>query len=315
MGATGLVISAATLGIVFYHASGGYAPSRAAATSKDLPLSPSHFTPVSVTSSKQSDGVGLTRLISLKVPKHLMPPPESTEPIFSVYLKDSDIQVERPYTPLKGINSEGEMHFWVKKYEHGEVGRWFHRRLVGETVEIRGPIKTLEWEDGKWDEVVLVCHSEETGSKFEMSILLPPQISGGTGITPFYQLLHKEFAMKHLNRSDDRIQPRPLRQTHFTLMHASPSTDTLPPPIILDDLRGWALTHPDRLTVKVFVDDKRLSASENIFQTRIDAASIEKVRQERSLVKSASWLDWARGAPQKKNTDKKVLFMVCGPEP
>lgn len=154
--AGGLVLSAATLGLVLYEVSGGFAPSRSAATSSSLPLSPSHFTPVQVVSSEKSDSLGQHKLIKLKLAKELTPPSSTVAPVFSVYLKDSDIQVERAYTPLKGLDENGEMLFWVKRYEHGEVGRWFHRQKVGEQVEIRGPMRTLDWEDGKWDEVVLV---------------------------------------------------------------------------------------------------------------------------------------------------------------
>lgn len=152
--AGGIFLSAATLGAVLFEASGGSKPSRATITSSALPLSPSHFTPVEVTQSTPTGTTGTHKLISLKVPPRLktVPPP----PVFSVYLKDSDIQVERPYTPLKGLESDGTMTFWVRRYDHGEVGRWFHRRKVGETVEIRGPVTTLEWQDGRWDEVILV---------------------------------------------------------------------------------------------------------------------------------------------------------------
>jgi len=73
-----------------------------------------------------------------------------------MYIKDSDIQVERPYTPLEGIDARGQLHFWVKRYEGGEVGRWLHERKVGEKVEMRGPVHIREWRDGEWDEVVMV---------------------------------------------------------------------------------------------------------------------------------------------------------------
>jgi cytochrome-b5 reductase len=78
-------------------------------------------------------------------------------PIWSIYIKDDDIQVERPYTPLEGVSEDGRMLFWIKKYEKGEVGRWLHSKNVGDTIEIRGPLKTWLWQEGAWDEVVMVC--------------------------------------------------------------------------------------------------------------------------------------------------------------
>ncbi|KAF7313588.1 NADH-cytochrome B5 reductase [Mycena chlorophos] len=104
--------------------------SRHAPTVDDAELSPSHFT-------------------------HLKVPPFAT-PIWSVYIKDDDIQVERAYTPLRGIDDEGRMEFWVKRYPRGEVGRWLHSKHVGDTVEFRGPLTTWAWKDGaNWDEIVM----------------------------------------------------------------------------------------------------------------------------------------------------------------
>ncbi|KAG8956752.1 hypothetical protein FRC04_000230 [Tulasnella sp. 424] len=294
--AGGLVLSAATLGLVLYEVSGGFTPSRSAATSGSLPLSTSHFTPVQVVSSEKSDSLGQHKLIKLKLARELTPPSSTVAPVFSVYLKDSDIQVERAYTPLKGLDENGEMLFWVKRYEHGEVGRWFHRQKVGEQVEIRGPMRTLDWEDGKWDEVVL--------------------ISGGTGITPFYQLLHNVFTRTGDQKSSSEKVPLP-RDTHFTLMHASRSVETLPPPVILDDLQKWARDNPDRLSLCLYVDAKEgdPSTSKDVRPGRINAKTIQEVREQRKLVKQPTWLEWLRGTATGPDRNKKVLFVVCGPEP
>jgi cytochrome-b5 reductase len=130
--------------------------SRSAPTYNTRPLSPFYFTPLALTSSENSGPD--TKLLTFTVPPHLLPPPVSYDliPIWSVYIKDDDIQVERPYTPLEGINEDGRMVFWIKKYEKGEVGRWLHSKSVGDTVEIRGPLKTWIWQEGAWDEVVMV---------------------------------------------------------------------------------------------------------------------------------------------------------------
>lgn len=77
-------------------------------------------------------------------------------PIWSVFIKDDDIQVERPYTPLESIDEDGNMTFWIKRYPKGEVGRWLHSKQAGDAVELRGPLKTWPWNEGEWNEVVLV---------------------------------------------------------------------------------------------------------------------------------------------------------------
>lgn len=121
------------------------------------PLSPTYFTPVTLTSSEHCGPDA--KLLMLTIPPHLLPPrddPSIFAPIWSIFIKDDDIQVERPYTPLEGVDEEGHMLFWIKQYEKGEVGRWLHSKKVGDTVEIRGPLKTWTWQDEAWDDVVMV---------------------------------------------------------------------------------------------------------------------------------------------------------------
>ena len=137
--------------------------SRHAPTLAHTALSPSHFTPVTVAASEPcSDGA--SRLISLTVPKEVLPPPSSKDgsnvfsPVWSIFIKDDDIQVERPYTPLEGIDEDGKMSFWIKKYEKGEVARWLHTKRPGDRVEIRGPVQTWlwQWQEELWDEIIMV---------------------------------------------------------------------------------------------------------------------------------------------------------------
>lgn len=131
--------------------------SRAAPTKKDALLSPTHFTPVTISYTEPCQDPN-TRLMTLVVPRQSIPSLQEAalQPIFSVYIKDDDIQVERPFTPLEGMDSEGCMKFWIKKYETGEVGRWLHSKRAGDQIEIRGPLKTWPWADGEWDEVIMV---------------------------------------------------------------------------------------------------------------------------------------------------------------
>ena len=120
------------------------------------PLCPSRFIPTTLIESV--DVSPNTKLLTLSVPKESLPPDyRDFAPIWSIFIKDSDIQVERPYTPLHRIDENGHIEFWVKKYEHGEVGRWLHSRQVGDSVEIRGPVHTWSelWHNGRWDEVVM----------------------------------------------------------------------------------------------------------------------------------------------------------------
>lgn len=128
---------------------------RHAPTVDDASLSPSHFTRATLTSSEQSGPN--TKLLVLTVPEFSKSKHASKlGPIWSVYIKDDDIQVERPYTPLEGIDEDGRMRFWIKKYPKGEVGRWLHSKKIGDQVEFRGPLSTWAWKENEWDEIVMV---------------------------------------------------------------------------------------------------------------------------------------------------------------
>jgi hypothetical protein len=140
-------------------------------TVPDLPMMPHHFIETVVLSSTETGPD--SKLITIAVPPRLLPPLEPTDiitdqqakytkdvtgsPIWSLYVKNPDIQIERPYTPLEGINMvDGRMSFWVKKYKDGEMGRWLCGREFGDKVEIRGPVKTWPWQEEQWDEVIMV---------------------------------------------------------------------------------------------------------------------------------------------------------------
>ena len=120
-------------------------------------LSPSQYAVTKLTSTEASGPD--TKLLKIAAPPHLLRLKDSSDAsIWSVFIKDDDIQVERAYTPLHGIDSNGDMLFWIKKYPKGEVGRWIHSKNAGDKIEVRGPIKTWPWKDGVWDEVVMVSN-------------------------------------------------------------------------------------------------------------------------------------------------------------
>ncbi|KAI0068830.1 hypothetical protein BV25DRAFT_1817743 [Artomyces pyxidatus] len=265
---------------------------RGAPTFNNRTLSPSHFTPVTVTASEPC-GPDL-KLLTLAIPPHALPSPSDASilsPVWSVFIKDDDIQVERPYTPLEGIDDQGCIKLWVKKYPKGEVGRWLHAKDVGESLELRGPLRTFPFYKGTWDEVV--------------------KISGGTGFSPFYQLLHREL-LQDSARS---------RSTRFTLLHGSPSSAELPPPAYLQPLLKMAEEHPERLRIGLYVESQTTSPSTyHRLQTgRIDKAAIERALGLSSSSTHAWWRRLFRLDVQKpEDRDflrKNVLVLVCGPEP
>jgi cytochrome-b5 reductase len=79
-----------------------------------------------------------------------------TNAIHHIYIKDDDMQIERPYTPINGVGVDGKMMFWIKKYPGGEVSNWISRLFKNRNIEVRGPVQQWDWRSGSWDEIVMV---------------------------------------------------------------------------------------------------------------------------------------------------------------
>ncbi|KAJ7591334.1 ferredoxin reductase-like C-terminal NADP-linked domain-containing protein, partial [Mycena floridula] len=237
-------------------------------------LSASRFTSCTVLSTEESGPD--TRLISLALPSHITR--QKHPAIWSVFIKDDDIQVERPYTPLTGLE-DGKLVFWIKRYSRGEVGRWLHSKEVGDQIELRGPLQTWLWTENTWDHVVM--------------------ISGGTGITPFYQLFHSVIS---------KGSP-----TRFTLLHSSKTAAELPPSNIISPLVSFSQENPDKFSLQLFVDQP----TETPPKLPLQVGRIGRTVLERCLDMKKP-LDWYRNPFASESTvdrtDEKTLFLICGPE-
>ncbi|KAG5639257.1 hypothetical protein H0H81_004918 [Sphagnurus paluster] len=262
--------------------------SRSAPTSTTTPLSPSHFTPSTVISNETSGPD--TKLLEVVIPRELLPHPDAVDPsagpftpIWSVYIKDDEIQVERPYTPLEGIDLDGRMLFWIKKYHKGEVGRWLHSKNPGDKIELRAPLTTWAWKEEEWDEIVM--------------------ISGGTGITPFYQLFHSVISRQSQTK------------TRFTLLHSSRTAADLPPPKIIDSLSAFAARNPKKFRLELFVDSSEGTPPPSHLP-KPHLGRIGKLAIERSLGLDIRDLWWRRifGIRETHKPTRKILFLVCGPD-
>jgi cytochrome-b5 reductase len=275
-------------------------PSRGAPTLDHASLSHQHFTPTRVVASQKSGPH--TKLLKIAIDPDLLPPRDSFDPVWSVYIKDDDIQVERPYTPLQGVDENGHMLFWIKKYPKGEVGRWLHSKNTGDRIELRGPIKTWTWKQDSWDEVVMVCALPSSN----FSSLKAFEISGGTGITPFVQLFHNIIS-----------QPTKSQNTRFTLIHSSRVPEELPPPAVLEPLTVFAAEHPEKFKIHVFVDAQDGSNSPlpvpRINTGRITDFALERCLRSQQL--PGSWWQNILHKNVSEDARPRRLFLVCGPEP
>jgi cytochrome-b5 reductase len=128
---------------------------RGSPTFRHKPLSPDYFIPATVSDNTQV-GPDLA-VLTLSIPPDSRTAAPSLDPIWSIFIKDDDIQVERPYTPLFGFEENGNIRLWIKRYQRGEVGRWLHSKQAGDIIEIRGPSKPFPFYEERWDEVLMVC--------------------------------------------------------------------------------------------------------------------------------------------------------------
>ncbi|CAG7848307.1 SubName: Full=Uncharacterized protein {ECO:0000313/EMBL:CCA77451.1} [Serendipita indica DSM 11827] len=209
--------------------------------------------------------------------------------IYHVYVKDEDMQVERPYTPINGIGVDGRMIFWIKRYPRGEVSNWIARQ-AGKSIEIRGPIQQWDWRKEECDEIIM--------------------IGGGTGVTAFTQILHEAF-----------FPSRPVTtsvnaRTHFTLLHCHRTPSQLPPSEITNDFAQYKETDGHRFTEKAYVDDLDSDVDDpprGVTHGLIDKKELEKVLLQRGILKRESGGIWSADKVV-RNPEKKVKVLVCGPE-
>lgn len=104
----------------------------------------------------------------LLIPEEVAPPHGAVDindvrsrfSIYSYYIKEPSIQVERAYTPLRMLARADPLRldFLVKRYADGEMSRYLHRVRLGSDVSLRGPEATWHLPKGRVPprEVVMV---------------------------------------------------------------------------------------------------------------------------------------------------------------
>ncbi|KAG4304983.1 hypothetical protein PORY_001658 [Pneumocystis oryctolagi] len=161
-------------------------------------------------------------------------------PIQSVLLKNSDMQIQRCYTPL--FLGASSVVLLVKYYKDGEMSRWIHRKRVGDLIELRGPFLEWAWDKNRWKRVLF--------------------IAGGTGIAPAYQLLSYVF-----QDSNKQIP-------EFHVMYANRSPDEI---LLKEELDRLQEKYPTKLKITYFVDTCPEDKVSNEYFTRM--ISLHDIKQ------------------------------------
>lgn len=126
-----------------------------------------------------------------------------------VIVKDDTQQIGRAYTPTS-IRSK-YFDLVVRKYANGTVSRFIHSKQIGDAIEMRGLFWSFPYESNMAQEIGMVIILDKLMiNKF--------QIAGGTGITPFYQLIKSilkdtsdtsNMTLLYANRNESSILLRP----------------------------------------------------------------------------------------------------------
>ncbi|TFY81807.1 hypothetical protein EWM64_g2198 [Hericium alpestre] len=173
------------------------------------------------------------------------------------------------------------MRFWVKRYPKGEVGRWLHSKRVGETIAIRGPLKTFPVYEGTWDEIVMLLHHQ---------LLQDNSVTGST-----------RFTLLHASRNPSELPPASLLQPLVDMAKQHPERLRI------------------HLFVDSFDKESSLASSPGLMNVgRVNKGAIARALDPNAR-ETVSW--WQRlirrtsSQPGNPSFNKKnTLVLVCGPE-
>ena len=110
--------------------------------------------------------------------------------VWSLRIKQPQLQIERAYTPLPPLPGEAEvpdqheLRLLVRREPYGEVSGYLHKLPIGAQLDLRGPLIEFEIPEDV-DEILF--------------------IAGGTGIAPALQVAHNLYCMKKGSHSPPRM--------------------------------------------------------------------------------------------------------------
>ncbi|GLI66870.1 hypothetical protein VaNZ11_010861 [Volvox africanus] len=126
--------------------------------------------------------------------------------------------VVRPYTPTSAPDAKGYLDLVVKVYDKGVMSKHIDSLKIGESLEMKGPIKKYPYEANAKKHIGMVA--------------------GGTGITPMLQVI-------------DAILDNPDDKTQVSLVYANVTEGDI---ILKDKVDALAAAHPGRFKVYYVVD-------------------------------------------------------------
>ncbi|KAF2737200.1 ferredoxin reductase-like protein [Polyplosphaeria fusca] len=161
-----------------------------------------------------------TKKLTFKLPEEDMesglPVPSAVVTMFKT--PDMEQPVIRPYTPVSDPETRGILEFIIKKYPNGPMSSHMNDMKPGERLAIKGPIPKFPWVPNKHEHVVM--------------------ISGGTGITPMWQVANAIFK-------------NPEDKTKVTLIYGNVSEEDI---LLKDEWARLENTYPQRFKALYLLD-------------------------------------------------------------
>ncbi|KAI6250772.1 NADH-cytochrome b5 reductase 2 [Erysiphe necator] len=172
-----------------------------------------------------------------------------TKGIWSVEVKQPELQISRSYTPLPPLRGEplDYITFLIRKNYRGEMTGYLNRLQEKSIIQLRGPYQELE---------------------------IPPTVNqilflaGGTGISPALQIIHKFLErrnLKDIKPSIHIVWANRRREDCYNGFSSENKDDRAIFPgsrenqnnnPIVDYLNRMQQLHPDELTIQYFVDEE-----------------------------------------------------------
>jgi len=166
--------------------------------------------------------------------------------------------VMRPYTPTSDEDQKGFLDLIVKRYPNGPMSEHLHNMREGQRLDFKGPLPKYPWSPNKHEHIAL--------------------LTGGTGITPMYQLIRAIFQ-------------NPEDKTKVTLVFGNLSEEDI---LLKHELQDLENTYPQRFKAFYTLDNPPESWQQG------------KGLITKELLKTV--------LPEPKEGEKIKIF-VCGPPP
>lgn len=186
--------------------------------------------------------------------------------VWSVQVKQPQLQIARSYTPLPPIDADesttnGAIRFLIRKNPKGEVSGYLHKLPLGATIELRGPHIEYELPE-EVQEVLFIAGGTGIAPALQITHALCERGEGGPRGTPNMRILwanrRREDCLGGINdilevetpmKAPDMEQRAERRPTKDLVADISPQT------VLVAQLHKLRAKSPGNISIQYFVDE------------------------------------------------------------